>query len=154
MEKVRCKLKHCLHESRELNKDEAIRVGAGYYHPDCYKAHQQIKEIVDIFSKQVNPNVVYSQLMRVINTIVYERGNSSEFLLYGLKYYLTHKIPLNHPQGLYYVVQNADMARAYKKSKELQIAKEVKESISINEESDNSFVHVPTKTSGFADILK
>ena len=55
---------------------------------------QEIKEIIDIFAKKINPNVVYAQLQTVIHKIVYEKGLGSELLLFGLKYYIEHSFDL------------------------------------------------------------
>ena len=154
MDTVKCRLKHCLHESRELPRDQAVKVGSSYYHSDCYQTNKNIREIADIFSKKINPNVVFAELNRVVNTIVYDRGIDSGLLLFGLNYYIEHGKNLNYPQGLYYVIQNKEVVREYKRYKERAMVKEVKELVSIEEESEDKFTHIPTKTNSFADILK
>lgn len=147
---VICKYSHCLHSNREIEKENAVRVGNAYYHSDCFKTKEDIKEIVNLFKKHINPNPVYAQLQSVIKNIIFTKGIQSEFLLFGLRYYIEHKIPLHYPQGLYYVIQNKDVANAYNKSK----TKEIKKSIEITKQSENQFTHVPIKNNGFADILK
>ena len=149
-ETVTCKYSNCLHESKEIRKEDAVKKGNFYYHPDCLQTQKDIKEIIDLFKNKINPNPVYSQLQSVIKNIVFTKGLGSDFLLFGLKYYIEHKIPLNYPQGLYYVIQNKEMINAYNK----QRAVAVKQSVEIKEETNTSFTHVPTKTNGFADILK
>ena len=69
--------------------------------------------------------------------------------MYGLKYYIGHKIPLNYPQGLYYVIQNKDVINGYAKEK----TKTIKQSVEITEETESNFTYIPTKTNSFADIL-
>lgn len=103
-----------------------------------------------MFKEHINPNPVYAQLQSVIKNIIFIKGIQSDFLLFGLRYYIEHKIPLNYPQGLYYVIQNKDVANAYNKSK----IKDVKKSVEITEQTEVQFKHIPTKNSGFADILK
>ena len=154
MDTVKCRLKHCLHASREVQKDQAIKVGSSYYHPDCYQANRNIREIIDIFSKKINPNVVFAELNRVVSTIVYDKGIDSGLLLFGLKYYIEHGKNLNYPQGLYYVVQNKDVVREYEKSKAMDLAKEVKEKTTIESEEGGTFTHIASRNKGFADILK
>jgi len=118
MKSKKCRFAHCLHDSREIRENEEyVKVGSAYYHKDCYKTNKNIKEIIDLFSKEINPNVVYSKLSSIIRKIVFERGNDSELLLFGVKYYLKKNIPLNYPQGLFYVMQNKDMIREYYKQK-------------------------------------
>ena len=145
-----CKYSHCLHDNREIEKRKAIRVGNSYYHSDCFKTKEDIKEIVNLFKAHINANPVYAQLQSVINNIIFVKKVQSDFLLFGLRYYIEHKIPLNYPQGLYYVIQNKDVANAYNKTK----TKEIKKSIEITEQTETEFKFVPTKNKGFSDIIK
>ena len=145
-----CKYSHCLHDNREIEKRKAIRVGNSYYHSDCFKTKEDIKEIVNLFKVHINANPVYAQLQSVINNIIFVKKIQSDFLLFGLRYYIEHKIPLNYPQGLYYVIQNKDVTNAYNKTK----AKEIKKSVEITEQTETEFKFVPTKNKGFSDIIK
>ena len=145
-----CKYSHCLHDNREIEKRKAIRVGNSYYHSDCFKTKEDIKEIVNLFKAHINANPVYAQLQSVINNIIFVKKIQSDFLLFGLRYYIEHKIPLNYPQGLYYVIQNKDVTNAYNKTK----AKEIKKSVEITEQTETEFKFVPTKNKGFSDIIK
>lgn len=152
MATVKCKHGNCKHESREVEKSEAIKSGNSYYHADCYKDKENRKEIIDLFVKHINPNPVYKQLQSVITTILDQKGLSSDFLLFGLKYYIEHKIPLNYPQGLHYVVQNKQVIASYNKVKEKEIMK--KENFVVPENTDEvEFTYKPTKIKGFSDIL-
>ena len=56
-------------------------------------------------------------------------------------------IPLNYPQGLYYVIQNKQVLDAYNKSK----VKNMKNNIEIKEDSGSEFTHVPIQNKSFAD---
>lgn len=145
-----CKYSHCLHDNREIEKRKAIRVGNSYYHSDCFKTKEDIKEIVNLFKAHINANPVYAQLQSVINNIIFVKKVQSDFLLFGLRYYIEHKIPLNYPQGLYYVIQNKDVTNAYNKVK----TKEIKKSVEITEQAETQFKFVPTKNKGFSDIIK
>ena len=145
-----CKYSHCLHDNREIEKRKAIRVGNSYYHSDCFKTKEDIKEIVNLFKAHINANPVYAQLQSVINNIIFVKKIQSDFLLFGLRYYIEHKIPLNYPQGLYYVIQNKDVTNAYNKTK----AKEIKKSVEITEQTETEFKFVPTKNKAFSDIIK
>jgi len=89
-------------------------------------------------------------LQSVIKNIVFTKGLGSDFLLFGLQYYIDHKLPLNYPQGLYYVIQNKQVLDAYNKSK----VKNMKSNIEIKEDSGSEFTHVPIQNKSFADIIK
>ena len=111
---------------------------------------EDIKKIIDLFKNHVNPNPVYSTLQSVIKNIVFTKGLGSDFLLFGLRYYIDHKIPLNYPQGLYYVIQNKQMLDAYNKTK----VKNIKSNIEITEDSKSEFTHIPIQNKSLADIIK
>lgn len=146
---VTCRYKSCLHNSKQLAKSDAIKKGNSYYHPDCLQTQEEIKEIIDLFKNHINQNPVYKQLQSVIKNIVFTKKLGSNFLLYGLKYYISHKIPLNYPQGLYYVVQNKDVINSYNKQK----TKQIKKSVEIIDEEETTFTHIPIKSTGFGDII-
>ena len=140
-----------MHDNKELLREDAVNPKKGlFYHKDCYQTQEEIKEIIDLFSKKINPNVVYSQLRHVINTIVYDRKIGSDLLLFGLKYYIRNKISLNYPLGLYYVVQNKKMIDAFNKYKANQISRKIE----LTEDDHTEFQHIPAKINGFADILQ
>lgn len=147
---VKCKYSNCLHEKRELMMGEAVKSGSSYYHPDCYKTKENIKQIIDLFRNHINANPVYSQLQSVIKNIIFTKGLESDFLLFGLQYYINKKIPLNYPQGLYYVIQNKDVLDAYNKEK----VKTVRQKVEIKQDNDFEFKHTPRNSTSFADILK
>lgn len=116
---VKCRYKYCKHESQDIPRDQAVSVGRAYYHADCLKESREKKEIVDLFLEKVNPNSPPQQLWRTVNDLVGKKGHDSEFILFGLKYYINHKIKLSYPGGLYYVVANKEMANEYNKIKTL-----------------------------------
>ena len=147
---VICKYSYCLHENKEIDKENAVKVGNAYYHSDCFRTKEDIKTIIRLFKEHINPNPVYTQLQSVVKNIIFTKKISSDFLLFGLRYYIEHKLPLNYPQGLYYVIQNKDVTNAYNKTK----VKNIKKSIEITEQTETQFTHVPVENNGFADILK
>jgi len=145
----KCKYAKCLRSDKKVKAEDAVKVGSSYYHQDCHTQLTQIKEIIDLFQKYINPNPVYAQLRKVINTIVFDKNIGSDLLLFGVKYYIEKKIPLNYPQGLYYVIQNKEMKSAYHKWK----AKKDEIKIEITEDSGVEFTHKPTKQKGLEDIF-
>ena len=152
MATVKCRYSNCKYDSKEIDKDKAIKCGNMYYHKDCYKEKENKKIIVDLFVKCINPHPVYNQLHSVINNIINQKGVSSDFLLFGLKYYIEHKIPLNYPQGLYYVIQNKQVIKAYNDKKNKKEILNLN-SFVVQEDNEVEFNYKPTKVKGFADIL-
>lgn len=116
-----CQYKHCLHEEdKELLKTDAVQVGKRYYHRDCYEVKGQIEELIDYFAKKLNPNVVFTVLMRTIDNIVFPKnkeGIPAERLLFQVKYFCTHGHKIQYPGGLYYALQDRESYEAYKRWK-------------------------------------
>lgn len=144
-----CAYKNCLHKNIDSSISEMVQNGKKYYHADCLKTKDEINKITILFAEKINKNVVFAQLVAVINNIVFKKSISSEFLLFGLNYYIDHKIPLNYPQGLYYVIQNKDVQKAYDKLK----VQSQNNKVEITESSEDGFTFKPTKAKGFADII-
>lgn len=117
---MKCRYKHCLHPNIPVSKEEGIAVGSAYYHPDCYELKNTVAEIIDFFSKEVNPDVVYMILVKTINNICFPKGKQgvpAERLLFQMKYYCRHGGKLQYPAGLYYVLQDRDSFDAWRKYK-------------------------------------
>lgn len=145
-----CKFGHCKHESKEIPKDEAVKIGNAYYHKDCAKNKNNTNLAIELFEQHVNANPVHAQLRAVINNILYTKNIDSDFLVFALRYYIEHRIPLRYPQGLYYVIQNKEAAEAFEK-KRAEKFKNVK--VDLSETKEVEFTYRPTKQKGFADIL-
>lgn len=152
---VKCRFAHCNHESQELKKSDAICIGkASYYHPDCYKIKEDISTIGKLFSENINSGVVFSQLYSVVNNIIFTKGFSSEYLVFALRYYIEHKIPLNYPQGLYYVIQNKEVKKAWDKSVAIDIKSQMAKDTAIVDESFSEFGYSgPKKQKSISDIF-
>lgn len=144
-----CKYKYCRHTSREIEEDDLVIDGKNTYHSDCLSEKKCIEKIIDVFSKEVNENVVFSQLRNVINNIVIKKGIDAPVLLFGIQYYLKNNIPLNYPQGLYYVVQNKRMWEAYYKRTEKKNFVEIPE-----EHESVKFTHKPPEKNIFEKMIK
>lgn len=117
---MKCRYKHCLHPNIPVKKEEAIKVGSAYYHPDCYELKNTVAEIVDFFTKEVNPDVVHMILVKTINNICFPKGKQgvpAERLLFQLKYYIKHGGKLQYPAGMYYVLQDRNSFEAWRKYK-------------------------------------
>lgn len=148
----KCRSSHCFHDSKEiLPDDDFVKVKNAAYHKDCYQAILNIRETINLFSTKINPNVVFSVLRRVINNIVYDKKVDSGMLLYGVKYYIDHKLPLHYPQGLYYVVQNEEVQKKYHQE---QIAKKTQGyQFKALEDEAKPFTYTSAAQKSFADVL-
>lgn len=152
---MKCRYAHCKHENKDIPKGEEVKNGTGYWHKDCLKESMDIREIVSVFQQEINPNVVIAQLRRTINDIVYNKGYGADFLLFGLNYYVLHGITLNYPAGLYYVLQNKDVQKEWKKIQDNKIKAELKnhEFVGQEETQITDFKYKDTNKSKFSSVI-
>ena len=146
---MKCDYKNC---SEPLD-DEIIKVKGRNYHKSCYQTKNDILEIRDLFAENINKNVVFSSLMSVINNIIFRRGVTSDYLKFALNYYIQNKIPLNYPQGLYYVVQNKDVKTAYEKSKAESIKKKMLPKVDVGLDIDKTYERKTRTKKTIGDIF-
>lgn len=150
---VKCRYSRCNHDLKELPIEDAILSGKGsYYHKDCFKQNEEIKQIIDVFKIYIDPMVVIVQLRSVINNIVFDKCIDSEYLLFAVKYAITNKLNLKHAMGLHYIVGYKNIQEAYMKEKNKKVTEQKK--IEIIETEDLPFYFNPTKQKGFQDIIK
>ena len=130
---VKCRYPKCnkLHETQELNREDAVQGGKGsYYHPDCYHMMQTVNKIRDLFCKEINPLMTGQQvglLVSTINNLVFGKNIDVDYVLFALQWFIKNKPgKLQHPFGLHYVIQNKEIAEAWKKIQESKIRNEIK----------------------------
>lgn len=124
-----CRYRKCNHESRniDITKDSFINKGDAYYHSDCYESKIEEDAIQrkitngrvlfrDLWVKNINDTVVYSQLFKMLNELL-NRGIELEYLIFVLKYCISHKLNLNYPAGFPYFVDKKEIKDAYAKKK-------------------------------------
>ena len=171
---VHCRYPKCkyLHDSTNLLKSDAVQGGDKlfYYHPDCYHTMQSITKIRDLFVQHINPLMTSKQiatLVSTINNIVFNKGVDVDFLLFTVEYFINNKPgALKHPYGLHYIIQDKDVAAAWKKKQDKQIRQRMKEEIEkqakkqaesvgdeLNLDNNTGFVYKPNNKSKFTSIL-
>lgn len=172
---VHCKYPKCkfLHEKTELLREEAVKGGKGssYYHPDCYYTMQTVCAIRDKFYQEVNPLLTgkqIGQLVSIINNLVFMKKVSVDYILFAVEYYIKNKPgALKFPAGISYIIQDKDVEAAWKKEQSAKISAEIREQrnrslattndvteIGIWDSSEEQFTYTPSKSRGFADILR
>jgi hypothetical protein len=175
MKQYKCGFNHCAHDGGKVEQNEAIKINKRYWHKDCYETSELIKEIEQDYFDHISSSVVISYLRKIINDIVYGRKlenknisksqsnlEAARYLSYCLKYAIDNNIPITHVPGLYYLIDNARIKKAYEKERDLRIQKKMKESIDNQEIAVtpvNAKENIPstfTKNSavGFGSILK
>ena len=151
---VKCRYSHCNHTSKELFLSEAVQSGKStYYHKDCYKQSEEIKQVIDLFREFIDPMVVISNLRVVINNIIFNKYVDSEYLLFALKFAINNKLNLKHAMGLHYIIGYKNIQDAYQKERSKKQSPETNK-IEIKDETNTSFEFIPTKKRDFTNIIK
>lgn len=150
----KCRYAHCLHDCKDidLTTDKFIKNGSSYFHEDCYQARQNIQLIKQLWHDHIDELVVYSQLNKILNQLIFNDHVSSDYLVFAVKYSInSDDINLRHPPGLKYVIGNQRVKNAYNKS----IVKNAPQSafVAKEDESTSPKFSFKAKKSGFGSIL-
>lgn len=97
---------------------------------------------------KISSSVVVSALNKIINNIVFGKKlenkkltkaqsnlEAARYLQFCIDYALEHKIPITHAPGLYYLIDNVRVKKAYEKKNELEMQKEMKKQMDVEIES-------------------
>ena len=116
--------------------------------------------------RKVINEIVFGEKLENANIEKWESNlNAGRYLSFCLKFAIANKIPLTHPPGMYYLIDNVRIKKAYQKENELRIQKEIKEEMKHEENTASAPVSVPVSvqvkattqkgnTIGFGSILK
>lgn len=150
----KCNYKGCTHPEDMIPTGEGTVISRHYYHTDCARKMECIKEVRSFYVENVSDTVVMSYLNKVINGIVYDKHVDPEFLLFALKFAMSHNQRIKAPAGLYYIIDNSRIKEEYNKESQKTVAHKV--SVKIDDGFDFSTKPVvvqPPKKKGFADIF-
>lgn len=110
----KCYYKHCDKFGKVSEKDTSItKVGNRRFHGKCYQDHQDLKKARELYIEYIQPDVVHSQLNKVINEIIEKRKLSADYILFVIEYIIENNLEINYPYGLYYKVSDYKIKRAY-----------------------------------------
>ena len=161
----KCGYGHCAHKNKIVYEPESVKINTRRWHKDCYELQGLIAEIEEDYIQHVSKSVPIAYL-RKVNIEKWESNlNAGRYLSFCLKFAIANKIPLTHPPGMYYLIDNARIKKAYQKENELRIQKEIKEEMKHEENTASAPVSVPVSvqvkattqkgnTIGFGSILK
>ena len=134
---MKCAWKHCKLGNEIKDTDDYVKVSTKCYHTECNKERENINECISLFKEYINENVVMAQLRKVINTLIYTDGYSSDYVLFCIKSAVSStNCKLNYPPGLFYVCKDQKMMESWKKKMAQEQLKDKK--IEITEVESNS----------------
>ena len=146
------KCKRCF-EAIDISSGDYIEEKEKFYHPECKHEKDTRAEIIDFWYRQINKDVVFSSLSRIIDRLIYQDGVDCDFLLWGLKKKAKF---LKHPPGLVYVARDKDLKSKWEFEKKLKEFNANKANVKIESNPNNSpsFTAKETeKKSSFEDIF-
>lgn len=152
----KCAFTNCIHESRDIPQDQAVKMSTRYMHKDCAEISRNTIKVRDLYYEKISNTVVVSQLMKVINNLVFSKNVNSEYLVFALTYAIKNSIPLRSPYGLYYLVDNQKIKGAWSKKQSEKIAEEIRTSANKDINIDPkgcSFSYKNSPMAGFGSIL-
>lgn len=134
----KCCYSHCKHKDKIINTsvDTYEIEKSRYYHTDCKHEKDTILAIIDYWYKNVDKDVIFNQLRRIVDRLVYSEHMDADYILYALKRKAKY---LNHPPGLVYAVKDKAVQKDYEYEQKLKVFNESKQSVVINQSDEPSF---------------
>lgn len=151
----KCRYTHCSHDCKDINltTDKFIKDGSSYFHEDCYQTRENIQQIKELWHDHIDGLVVYAQLNKILNQLIFEEHISSDYVLFAVRYSINNNndVKLRYPPGLKYVLGNQKVKAAYNKS----LIKKVPQSAFVAKEDEETTpkFSFKAKKSGFGSIL-
>lgn len=139
-----------------MPEDPYVLEGKMYYHKDCFEQNQCIKKIEQYYISNFDKYPIMQVLRKVINTLVIDRGEDPEYILFALKYAKQNNLKLKHPPGIYYLLKNTQVEEAWDQYRESK-ARELLKDVEFKAESNLAHVegyNKSYKARGFASIFK
>ena len=123
MKIYKCGYTQCKYDG-EVSSDIAMLYNKRHYHKECLAEKNNKIKIRTIFYESISKTVVFSELNRAINNIIHVKNVDSEYLLFALKEAIRRNVNLQHPNGLYYIINYGAIKNAYENTK-IKIAKDI-----------------------------
>ena len=112
---MKCRYGHCKHDDVNVSKQDGIKVGSMWFHPDCYHEKEVIAQIKQYWVDHFERDPVWSALVKIINNLIYNKHVDADFLLFALQFAHDNHLRLQHPPGMYYLVKRDDVRAAWEK---------------------------------------
>ena len=149
----KCGYSHCKHESNIIDTScEKYEMENGrYYHPDCKHEKDTIYNIKDYWYRNIDSEVIFNQLTKIIEKLIYKEKLDADFVLYALKKKSKY---LKHPPGLIYATKDKELKNEWEFNNKLKNFYTSKDDVKIEEKNEPSFVYKDTgNAKKFGDIF-
>lgn len=146
-----CRYSKCLYDTKDIQPDDDCIVNKTHYHKKCYEYKSKIAEIADYYYNHISKTVVYGQLVRTINNIVFNKNVDPKFLLFAIQFSVKNGAKIKSPFYLHYLIDKDEIKRAYNQQVISHKPKVDIDSIKVKEEQ--SFTYKPKSKKGFGKII-
>lgn len=136
----KCQYSHCKHDDKTISiaTEEYAEENGRYYHADCKHEKDTRAEIIDYWYKHIDKDVIFNQLVRIIDRLIYKESIDCDYLLWALKKKAKF---LNHPPGLVYVAKDKQLRKEWDFEQKLRAFNETKTTIPTKQNDEPSFTY-------------
>ena len=136
----KCQYSHCKHQTKviSVNTDEYTEENGRYYHVDCKHEKDTIAEIKDYWYRNIDEEVIFTQLTEIINRLIYKEAYDCDYVLWALKKKAKY---LNYPPGLMFVVKDKQLKGEWDFKQKLKTFNESKGKVETKEEEVPTFTY-------------
>ena len=142
---MKCRYKYCI-LGGEVAKEDAIKQGSAYYHPQCLREQNNKAEIRKILF-EINPTGIASVINSVIFDITHRKNVSSELTLFVLK---NRDFEIYNAKGLYLLINSKKLLDKFAKLQNSKVKVDV-ENVEVKE--NTSIKHKIRKGRSWGDYL-
>ena len=149
----KCAYNHCKHEHKEIDikTEQYVEDKNRYYHPECKHEKDTLAEINDYWYRCIDKDVIFNQLVRIVNRLVYQDGMDADYVLFALKKKARF---LNHPPGLVYAVKDKAVKKEWETAQRIKEYETNKGKAEIKKNDEPSFVYQESEVKKkFGDIF-
>lgn len=151
-----CRYTHCYYGNTEIPPDDEIKVGNRYMHKKCAIASQSIQKAKELYYENISSTVVMSQLLNVINNIIFTKNVDPEYLVFAIQHAISAKIQIKSPYSLHYLIDNSRIKQLWEREKKKRISTRMMEEIKHHaacSENEPKFTSPKQKNESFMDIF-
>jgi len=96
---IKCRYKFCLHEDKDVAKEDAIKDGSAYFHKDCFK-QKSLKQEIEAYYIENLPQTTIQLLRKAVNTLLYTNNYEAGYVLFIIKKIHVNNLVINNPFGI------------------------------------------------------
>lgn len=112
-EPCKCTYKHCVYGGKIFEDDNYVNVNGKLFHNECLMERDEIFKAVSFYIRNFNLKENRGTVTRVIQTLVYNKKLSTDYVMFMLTYIKDRNKPINKPMGLYTYATDKSLRAAY-----------------------------------------